>query len=262
MQGRDIVTNIKGLLLTFIVGLFFLLGIAITKKTKKKKELNLFATGMAFVVMMSMILFDIIPEIKENIFAFPEKTKWIFVFGLTILGILILKILDIFIPHHHHEHKEKEKNIKEHNEHLFHIGFVTSISLMLHNILEGMSIYATSLTNFKTGILMTLAVSLHNLPLGIEISVGMESADTKKKTKQITMFLLTISSFLGGFFLFLIKEELPEIILASVICVTFGMLLYIALFELLKEIWMNKKEKYVYYGMIIGILISIIMVVL
>lgn len=255
-------TNIKALLLTILVGIFFLVGLGITRLTKKKKELTLFATGLSFIVMMSMILFDIIPEIGENVIELENGKKWMLILGCTILGMALLKGLDMIIPHHHHEHKEQEKNKKEHEEHLFHIGFVTSLSLMLHNMIEGMSIYITTLSDFKTGVLMMLAVSLHNIPLGMEIAVGLESSKTKKKTTVLTILLLTISSFLGALILFLLNHQMSKVVLAGFLCVTFGMLLYIALFELLKEIWMNRKRKPIYYGMALGVMISVIMVII
>ena len=255
-------TNISSLLLTLLVGMFFLLGISITKLTQKKKELTLFAIGMSFIVMMGMIFFDIIPEIKEHVIFYSRMKNFIYIVVLPCLGMGLLKLLDHFVPHHHHEHQEHEKNIVEHNEHLFHIGFITSMSLILHNIIEGMSIYATSITDFKTGVMMALAVSLHNIPLGVEIAIGMESTNTKRKTKYISMVILSISSFIGAFFLFLLKQEISKNVLSALLCITFGMILYIALFELLKEIWMNRKSKPIYYGIGIGLIIILLMVIL
>ena len=254
--------NIHGLLLTLLVGVFFLIGIGITKLSKKKQELTLFAIGMAFIVMMGMIFFDMIPEMKEHVTFYSRFKNFIYIFILPLCGMGLLKILDHFVPHHHHEHKENEKNKLEHNEHLFHIGFITSMSLILHNIIEGMSIYATSLTDFKTGLMMALAVSLHNIPLGVEIALGMDFTKTKKKTKYTSLFLLTISSFIGAFLLFLLKKEISKNILSGLLCITFGMILYIAIFELLKEIWINRKKKFIYYGMGMGVILTILMVIM
>lgn len=255
------VIEMKGLILTLIVGVFFLIGIEIPKLTSKKKEVTLFATSMALIVILEMIFFDIIPEIKENIYELG-KNRWLFVFGLTILGMALLKLLDLVVPHHHHEHKEKEKNKKEHNEHLFHIGLVTGMSLLLHNIIEGMSIYGTSTADFKAGIMMAIAVSLHNIPLGMEISASMSATDTKKKTKWITIIVLSLSSFIGAFILFLMKQQISITLLTGILCVTLGMLLYIALFELLKEVWMQEKSKPIFYGIGAGMIVTIIMVLL
>lgn len=250
------------LLLTLFVGIFFLIGFGITKITTKKKELTQFATGLAFMVMMGMIIFDIIPEIQESYLMVENNQKFFMMFGFTLLGMLLLKALDIFIPHHQHHHKENEKNKKEHNDHLFHISLVTSISLIIHNMMEGISIYATGITNISTGFLMAFAVALHNIPLGIEIAVGLETTKTKEKLKKGTTVLLTLSSFLGGILLFIFDEKINDTILSNLLCITLGMLLYIALFELLKELWDNRKSKTIYIGLLVGIILNCIMVIL
>ena len=252
--------NFMSLLLTLLVGIFFLIGIIIPKFIKKKKELTLFATGLSFTVMLGMILLDIIPEIGEILVNYPNSQKWSIIIVFTLLGIVILKGLDMLIPHHNHSHQEHEKNKKEHNEHLFHIGLVTSLSLMLHNIIEGISIYATGLTNLKAGFLMSLAVALHNIPLGMEVVIGLESSKNKKKMKLISIMLLTFSSFFGSLILFLFRVEMSMTIEAALLCTTFGMLLYIALLELLKEIWTYRKDKMIYAGILFGILLNILMV--
>jgi ZIP family zinc transporter len=260
--GSDDMERFLSLSLTFLVGACFLIGIKITKMINQKKELTKIATGLSFSVMMGMILLDIIPEIGESVIPYSPQIKWLIIIGFMLLGMGLLKTLDLFVPHHHHEHHEQEKNKKEHNDHLFHIGFITSISLILHNIIEGISIYVTGLTQFKTGLLMALAVALHNIPLGIEIAIGMESSDKKEKTKKITLACLTLSSFIGAFFLFLFAIEMTELISACLLCITFGMLLYIALFELLREIWNYRKERTVYIGIGLGIIVNLLMVIL
>jgi ZIP family zinc transporter len=254
--------NFKSLLLTLLVGVFFLIGMIIPKVIKKKKELTLFATGLSFTVMLGMILFDIIPEIGELLVYYPTGQKWGIICGCTALGMILLKGLDCLIPHHHHHHEEHEKNAQEHNDHLFHIGLVTSLSLMLHNLMEGISIYVTGVTNFKIGLTMALAVSLHNIPLGMEIAVGLEANQKQSKLKWITIILLTLSSLIGSSLLFLFQIELSITVEACLLCTTFGMLIYITLLELLKEIYTYRRDKMVYFGIGLGILLNIIMVML
>ncbi len=252
--------SILAILLAFGVGLCFVISFGITKFVKNKKELTLFAISMAFTVMLGMILFDIIPEIA--MVTKNTEAQWLKIIGFTALGMITLKILDFFIPHHDHHHKEKERSKKEHNAHLYHIGFITSISLILHNILEGMSIYITTLSDIKAGLLMALAVSLHNIPMGMEISVNLDSEKNRKKTTIGSLIFLTISSTIGALILFAFKKTLKPALETFLLCMTFGMLIYITLFELLKEMYTYKKEKWIYYGLGVGILLNIIMVFL
>ena len=102
---------------------------------------------------------------------------------------------------------------------------------------------------------MTTAVSLHNIPLGIEIF----SALSNNKSKRITtMIFLTISAFLGSLIIHLSSIVIPEIILGSLIAITMGMLIYISILELLPEIISHKDIKETSYGLCVGIIILLV----
>ena len=234
----------KALLLTIITGLFFLLGIFLNKICKSNKNINILSISLSFIILINLIIFDIIPEIKESI------TFYTFLF--IILGLVLLKLMDFFVPHHHHEHKEKNDNIKEHNNHLNHIGFITIIALLLHNVIENMALFNVTIPNFKAGILMCLGIGLHNIPLGFQIGSNL------KNKGKFNIFILTISGFIGGIISLLFKD-IPESITIYLLSFTLGMLIYLTIFELLKEVMQNIKNKYTYFGFIIGIILIIIL---
>ncbi len=250
---------IQALFLTIVVGLFFLAGIFITNFIHNKNKLLEMTTGLTFIIMLYLILFDLIPEINEllNPLEFPKYILLIIIFVL--LGITLLKLLDLFVPEHTHKHQENETNIEEHNNHFFHIGFITAISLIIHNILEGISIYITGLNNFSAGILMAITVGIHNLPLGIEISASMNMGENKKKFNFLVSILLTLSSCFGAFFLFLFHTDFNTLLEGILLSITLGMLIYISVFELLPEVMENKKRKYMQIGLIVGLIIAILL---
>ena len=234
----------KALLLTIITGLFFLLGIFLNKICKSNKNINILSISLSFIILINLIIFDIIPEIKESI------TFYTFLF--IILGLVLLKLMDFFVPHHHHEHKEKNDNIKEHNNHLNHIGFITIMALLLHNVIENMALFNVTIPNFKAGILMCLGIGLHNIPLGFQIGSNL------KNKGKFNIFILTISGFIGGIISLLFKD-IPESVTIYLLSFTLGMLIYLTIFELLKEVMQNIKNKYTYFGFIIGIILTIIL---
>ena len=55
----------KYLLINLVVGLLFLAGAFISLKQKQNKNLVNFSIGMAFSVLLLLLLFDIIPETYE-----------------------------------------------------------------------------------------------------------------------------------------------------------------------------------------------------
>ena len=234
-----------GVLLTIITGLFFLIGIIILKNSKYKEKLSIFTIALAFVVLLGLIFFELLPEIIE--------TKNIYLLFPIVIGLLILVVLDKFIPHHHHEHDDKHCDKLEHNLHLNHIGIITIIALAIHNLIEGITLYSIAINSVKNGLLMMIGISLHNIPLGFQIGNSLD----KKKSSIFLIILLCISSFLGSLIMIAfggINENVISILLA----LTFGMLIYILFFELFGEVrkYLNKKETI--YGIIIGIIILFI----
>lgn len=252
----------KALFLTILVGFFFLIGIGIPKFFKNKKKLILFTTSLTFAIMLYLMFLDLLPEIIEILESISLIYYFLFILVFGILGFFILKILDIFVPDHTHLHHEENDNVKEHEAHLFHIGFITSISLIIHNMLEGISIYVTGLNDLKLGLIMALSVGCHNLPLGIEVSIGLEAEKEKRKQKIGMLILLVASSFMGAFLLHILGENLNEFVEGMLLSLTLGMLFYISFFELLPEIKENKKEKEIIFGFLFGILLTLFLLFL
>ena len=241
-----------GIILTLIAGLFFLVGGIISLKVKNKDKLNHFSIALALVIIINLLVMDLIPEVFELLDSYDLSFKILIILIFCILGILILKGLDFFIPDHHHEHHDNESNKKEHISHLKHIGTLTLISLILHNLLEGFAIAGLTFNNFEMGIMICISVALHNIPLGTTI---FSSIDIKKN--KLLVLSLTLSSFIGGL-VFLLIGEISSLVLAIISIITLGMLIYIAFMELLPELYQNIKKKETILGLLTGIVLIVI----
>lgn len=233
----------SGLLFTLIAGLSFLIGIVILKTTKDKEKMSLFTISLAFIVMLGLICFDLLPEIIEY--------NNIFLLIPVIVGFILLVFLDKLIPHHHHEHEHCDH--LDHEKHLNHIGFITIIAFSIHNMIEGLSLYSVTVNDIKAGLLMMISISLHNIPLGFQI--GSNTEDTK--TNKLLIFILVISSLIGALIMILFGN-LNELLISILLSLTLGMLLYILIFELFNEIRKYFKCKEVIYGIILGIVVLFI----
>ena len=245
-----------GIILTLIAGLFFLIGGLISLKVKNKDKLNRFSIALALVIIMNLLVMDLIPEIFESLESYDLSFKLLIVFIFGLLGILILKGLDFFIPDHHHEHHDNETNKQEHISHFKHIGTLTLISLILHNLLEGFAIAGLSLNDFKMGLMICISVALHNIPLGTTI---FSSIDIKKN--KLLVLSLTLSSFIGGL-IFILIGEISSLVLAIISTITLGMLIYIAFIELLPELYQNIKKKETVLGLLTGVALIIISILI
>ena len=147
---------------------------------------------------------------------------------------------------------------KEINENFLHIGIVSSIALVLHNLIEGMAIYSTMKTSFDMGILVTIGVGLHNIPMGMIVSSTFYKANKNLKKTVLFTSLIALSTFLGGLIMFALSSYITNLLLGILLCITLGMIIYIVVFELLSEILHNKNKKESFIGIAFGILIFIL----
>lgn len=256
--------NFIALLLTLLVGMFILLGCLFSINFKNNKKFTDFSISIAFGVIIGLVILELIPEAFEIL----ESSLGIFrsilaVIVLALIGIVILKILDIFVPHHeheaHHHHKHKEEIC--HNEHLYHIGVVSAIAVIIHNVIEGMSLYVVASSNIVSGLLLCIGIGLHNIPMGLIITSTLSSTNfTKEKIFKINL-LVSLSTFIGGIFMFIVGgvDETIEGILLSV---TLGMLIYISIFELLHQIYHMKNKKIATTGISIGVILLVVSVII
>lgn len=234
------------LLLNLIAGLFFLIGVLISLKNKNNKSLVNISVASAFIVLIYLSIFDILPECLEML-----GTEKIYLLFIGILaGFLSILLLEKLIPNHSHY-----KNLEHHEKHLNHIGIITSLALILHNIVEGISIYAISSSDLKSGLLCLFGVGMHNIPFGIEITTLLNKEKTNKKWIYLT--LLTFSTFIGGLIILLFERYMTDLLLGFMLSLSLGMILYLLIFELFTELKENFNKSCI-IGIIIGLIIMII----
>lgn len=249
--------NLLALILTILVGLFIIIGTILGINNKNNKKITDLSISVAFGVIISLILFDLIPEsyeiLNEQIGTFRSICAIII---LILIGMVILKLLDLFVPHHEHEahHHHSHKTEKCHDEHLYHIGMVASIAIILHNLIEGMSLYLVASKNIASGLLLCIGIGLHNIPMGLVISSTLISSKySKDKTLKISL-IVSISTFIGGLIMFILGG-VNEIIEGILLGITTGMLIYISIFELLHQIYHMENKRIAKLGIVIGILL-------
>ena len=238
------------LLITLIVGLFTFMGSLIIFFTKNNKKIVDFSISIGFGVLFALIILELIPETLELIQTkFMVVGSILAVFILAGTGILALKILDKFVPDH-----DGNKN-----DTLIHIGIMTSVALIIHNLLEGMAIYTSFSSSLKFGGMLGLGVALHNIPLGMSITSLFYKNGKENRKAIFVSLIVSLSTFIGGLVTFVFTGAILEDFYRGIIlAITLGMLIYIVLFELLPHMVENKNRKSVILGMLIGMFLLIL----
>ena len=238
-----------GLVITFILGFFIIIGALITFLSKNNKSFINFSIGLAFSVITLLVLLELIPHTLETLNSVNSIRNSIIVLMMfSISGILMLKILDSFIPHHHGNHK--------HN--LEHIGLLTSVAIILHNVIEGMAIYNICEMSLSAGLLISVGVGLHNIPLGMIVASTLYQGNKDKKQTTYIITLIALSTFLGGLLMLVLNDYFSVQIQGIILSITLGMLIYISIFELMPKILKIKNKRDITKGMLLGVVFIIL----
>ncbi len=241
-----------GLLITLVLGLFIGVGAWISHATKDSKVFVQISVAVAFGTLSALAILELAPEAFENL----GKSNWYVMLLGVVFGVLILKILDEFVPDHDdhhgshgHEHEVTEKNIA-------HIGVISAIAVTLHNIIEGMAVYSLSEQSVRVGLLVALGVGLHNIPMGMIIHSTLRAA---KRSHKIAMIAAaSLSTFAGGILMWLLWGFITEYITGILISVTLGMVLYIVVFELIPMLLHVRNWRVAVPGALTGVCIILI----
>lgn len=242
-----------GLIVTLLLGLFIIIGGSIALLTKKKAKVVEFSIGLAFGVMLMLMITHLIPEINEHL-GLPNIH--LFIIG-TAIGYILLRLLDNFIPDHDDENGKLSKT--ELNDNLVHIGIITSLALIIHNIIEGMAVYSTYLTSHHIGIHLALGIGFHNIPLGMVIANAFHQSNQSIIKTSISILVVSLSTFVGGFIMYILNiQSINTTLLGLLLSITLGMLIFITFNELLPRIKGLKDKKITMIAVTIGILLQII----
>ena len=243
-----------GLLLTLILGIFIIIGSIVVFLTKNNDKFVQFSISLAFGVMLMLISIDLIPEAFEVIDSGNMLYNVIYILVGAAIGFLLLKILDHFIPDHDDDLDTDEDNDKN----LKHIGFVSSIALVIHNIVEGMAIYLLVTSDLKHGLMACIGVGLHNIPLGMVIASTFYKANKSIKKTMFIILGISLSTFIGGLFIYLFNlSNIMNMLESITITLTIGMLVYILIMELLPKVIHSKDKKITFSGILLGILLLV-----
>lgn len=224
---------------------FFLIFI----KTNDYKKILISSLAFASGVMLTISITDLLPEslilLNNN---FNNVISIFICIIFIILGIILSMIIDYYLPDNNYQDKQ-----------LYKVGFITMISIILHNIPEGIITFITSTKDITLGINLAIAIALHNIPEGISIAMPIFYSTKSKFKAFIYTFISGMSEVFGGFItLIFLKKYINNTILGILFAIISGIMLNISLCKLLPESLKYNKRKIAFISFGIGILFILI----
>ena len=236
-------------LLTTLAGLSTMLG-TIPIFIKLKNEQKIIAGSLAFAagVMICVSVTDLIPEsimMLKNYY--NDFLTILLTFLFLMIGIICSSLIDNVLP-------TTTKNI-----HLYKVGIISMLAIILHNLPEGIATFISTTKDTSLGITLAIAIALHNIPEGVSISIPIYYS-TKKKSKAILYtFISALSEPFGAIitYLFLLKL-INDIILGLLFAFIAGIMIQIAITELLPTSNSYQKTKITKVFFIIGVIFMLL----
>ena len=167
---------------------------------------------------------------------------------------------------HYEEHKREMEsgNSKISKGELFVAGLVMAIAIALHNLPEGMVIGATYaksdiVANFflTDGFLIAVIIGLHNIPEGMSVSVPLVSGGMGKIKAAVITALTGLPTVFGAMLGYSLGTLSP-ISLAISLSLASGAMLYVVFGELLPESILMWRSKAPAFAMLIGLIVGVI----
>lgn len=235
-------------LLTTIAGLSTMIGTFLIFLSKKKSDLIIIGSlSFAAAVMMTVSFTDLIPEsfstLSMQFKTFP--TILILLIFLNI-GIILSFTIDKYLP-------------DTSSDGLYRVGLISMLAIILHNIPEGIATFMAGNTNIALGITLTIAIALHNIPEGISISVPIYYATGSRKKALFYTFISGLSELLGAVLTYLfLRPFISDMVMGCLFALIAGIMLHIAIYELLPTSFKYKKNQLTCLFFIIGMTFMIL----
>jgi len=255
------------ILLSAIAGICGMgLGGIISALLLKKPSDNMICWLLSFAagVMVSIVCFGLVPG------AFELGGFYVSIIGLFLGAIIIMglnRVVDIITEvkgeqlkvHKTYEELYHESHFFRERSSMLRSGILMLLAIGLHNIPEGIAIGAGGTHNFRLGILLAFMITVHNIPEGMAIAAPLLAGGMQKIKVFILVSLSGATTLLGGIIGIFIGN-ISDLAIALSLSAAGGAMLYIVFGEILPQSVIMTKNRIAsvitLFGIIIGLIIT------
>ena len=229
------------IIITSIAGLSTILGnLLLFIDNKYKDKLISFSMGLAFIVMFLISVLELIPE---GIALVTDRLVLYEIYLYSLLLLVVGYCFVIFID-----------NKIDSDSKLYRIGVLSMISLLIHNIPEGIICAMSSYNDIELGLKMSFMIMIHNIPEGICISLPIYYATKSRGKALLYTVISSLGEILGAIITMLfLYRYIAGYIMYIIYMVTAGIMITLSVCKILKEGISLKVFKWLIIGVLFGI---------
>lgn len=242
-------STLNAFIMSTMAGMSTLFGSIVIFFNIKEENINKFITlclSFSIAIMIGISITDLIPTSFFKIFFNYNIITAIIISLISFsIGIILIKIIN--------------KYIKDDNNTLYKLGILSMLTLMLHNFPEGIATFIGSVSDASLGIKLSLSIMFHNIPEGISIAVPIYYATKSKKKAIFNTFLSGFAEPVGALLAyFFLKKYINDIMISIILLFVAGLMITLAINEMLPKALSYKNNKYIYLGQFIGIILVLL----
>lgn len=246
------------LLLTLLAGLSTGIGSALACFAPRTNINFLSATlGFSAGVMIYVSFVELLATgMRETTGYFGQPLGGWLAVACFFAGIALIMVIDYKVPvqeNPHIAHLPQEMVQRDDTAALQRAGVLTALAIGVHNFPEGIATFMATLDNPAVGLTIALALALHNIPEGISVAVPIYYATGSRRRAFWYSFLSGLAEPIGAVTAYLLlKPLLNSGVMGMVLAAVAGIMVFIALDQLIPNAKKYDTGHLAVYGLIAG----------
>jgi zinc transporter, ZIP family len=200
--------------------------------------------GLGAGVLLGAVFFDLLPE--SLVVAHDQGWSVRVVLGIVVVGFLLFYLVERLLVLHACAEEDCDNQIHH------HVGRFSAIGLIAHSTLDGAAIGAASLVNWRTGLLVALAVIVHDTSDGLNTILLVTRGEQARRSDIIFLVADALAPVAGALLALIILP--PPRALVVFLGFASGFFLYTATSDLLPEAHRRSPSIMVAMATVVGIL--------
>lgn len=261
--------EIVAFLLTLIAGLCTGAG-SLVALTARRTNTKLLAASLGFSagVMVYVSFVGILAKAQESLVHELGKGpgSWLAV-GSFFSGVALAALLDRMVPDFENPHEPRRveemaaASLTLPRDKIFRMGAFSALVIGLHNFPEGLATFVAALKDPALGVSIAAAIAIHNIPEGIAVSVPIFFATGSRAKAFGYSFASGLAEPAGALIGYmLLRPFLNETVFGIVFAGVAGIMVFIALDELLPGAREYGEHHIAVYGLIGGMAVMAVSV--
>ncbi len=250
---------IFALIITLFAGLSTGIGSAIAFFCKKTNTKFLsIALGFSAGVMVYVSFVELFPQALSLATEGGSSTPDLSIVLAFFIGIGFIFLIDMLIPsaENPHEIHMVEEMQGDTNRQLKRTGVIMTLAIAIHNFPEGIATFTAAYVDPTIAIPIAVAIAIHNIPEGIAVSVPIYYSTGSRKKAFWYSFLSGMAEPVGGLMgYFLLRPFLTPYTLGLVMAGVAGIMVFISVDELIPAAERYGEHHYSIAGFVGGMVV-------